>query len=236
MYENNDILKIMKIVLLLLLIILYVSCEMDPVDNPNMQKKTRYYYHLFKNEKLFIYMVDTVLYVKFKENATYEQMQALNNKYNIISKYDDFKNRRECRYNIDRSKINNYLTKYGENIECFGNDTIIEFTSLGYEYNPGEYYKEGIYISNIFCLMFDNNLGYDKNKLNEINKINNVEYIEKDTNYYDNKILIYLKVNKNSPFDALDMANLYHEKYFYSTRPEFYDFEMIPDYYNNYNN
>jgi hypothetical protein len=224
------ILNILEFLIILIIITISFNCEPDVPYNEYYYRAKRYFYSpIYPYEKRDLYIVDTILRVGFKENVTLDQVKKLNKQYNINYKSEWFTNSIQCEYSINWKTIYAYLTKYGTNNECFGNDSIIEFTSLGYELYPGEFTIEGgYYITDRFYLMYDKNEYNEEllNNISRINIINKVQYFRNDTNGMD--IQITLKVTKDSPCDALDMANLYREKYSITrSTPDFTGFTIF---------
>lgn len=178
--------------------------ECDPTEYIDT---TRSYFYYYFDEKIYLTLATDIFLALYDSTVDIEKANQNLLKYDITTIY---------RFPSDNSlflkapegkRAEEFYTSYGYDTDCgFGNQEFIEYVTPIFWINPG-------IDSSIFMLKDEFRLKIDttimtENDLVIFNSEFDVEIIKRGPS---NKARFTLRVTKTSPYNALDMANLYQD-------------------------
>jgi len=207
--------KILEFYIFTILVVLFSSygCNVPLTPDTEINKGKRFYY--YQGEKIFITMIDTLINVNYVDNATFNQVRGLNQKFNLPSTFDSTKffpdTLRQNNYIFilpKGSKIDNYLTLYGlESVKTYGNESLVRYATPSFELNGNVISLRDEFIASFYPASAMEDSIYLMNQKYSVEIVYKFQPVKESLMYL-------LRVTKASPFDALDMANIYNESSF----------------------
>jgi hypothetical protein len=186
-----------------ILLVAMDGCGVSDNDNPGRE---RFYYN--GNSKIILKENSGYIGVSFNTGSDINIINEINKKYGLPEIQDSTEAKANHYIKMDvpkNHKNTQYFTRYGEgdNSNIYGNQPLVRYSM------PVYFSENGILtgLTDEFSVSFIPSL-IDKGGIDSINNKYRVTIISR---YAMGSLVYLLRVSKESPYDALDMANIYYE-------------------------